>query len=291
MRDFVIITETTADLPASYIEENGLVIAPLYYQIGETVYGEEKHLEPKEFFDAMRNGAAPTTSASNPDTLRKRYIEIIESGKDILHLAFSSGLSCSYNNASFVANDLADEYPDAKITVIDTLCASMGQGLIVNSAVQMKKKGKSLDEIAEWIEAKKLNLCHQFTVDDLIYLYRGGRLKKSSAVLGTIINIKPVLHVDNEGHLIPLAKVRGRKKSLNALVDNMVAALEGYDYDVENEWVYISHGDCIEDAEYVKAQIEERISVKNILIADLSPTIGSHSGPGTVALFHYGKSR
>lgn len=291
MRDFVIITETTADLPASYIEENGLVIAPLYYQIGETVYGEEKHLEPKEFFDAMRNGAAPTTSASNPDTLRKRYIEIIESGKDILHLAFSSGLSCSYNNASFVANDLADEYPDAKITVIDTLCASMGQGLIVNSAVQMKKQGKSLDEIAEWIEAKKLNLCHQFTVDDLIYLYRGGRLKKSSAVLGTIINIKPVLHVDNEGHLIPLAKVRGRKKSLNALVDNMVAALEGYDYDVENEWVYISHGDCIEDAEYVKAQIEERIGVKNILIADLSPTIGSHSGPGTVALFHYGKER
>ena len=291
MRDFVIITETTADLPASYIEENGLVIAPLYYQIGETVYGEEKHLEPKEFFDAMRNGAAPTTSASNPDTLRKRYIEIIESGKDILHLAFSSGLSCSYNNASFVTNDLADEYPDAKITVIDTLCASMGQGLIVNSAVQMKKQGKSLDEIAEWIEAKKLNLCHQFTVDDLIYLYRGGRLKKSSAVLGTIINIKPVLHVDNEGHLIPLAKVRGRKKSLNALVDNMVAALEGYDYDVENEWVYISHGDCIEDAEYVKAQIEERIGVKNILIADLSPTIGSHSGPGTVALFHYGKER
>jgi len=291
MRDFVIITETTADLPASYIEENGLVIAPLYYQIGETVYGEEKHLEPKEFFDAMRNGAAPTTSASNPDTLRKRYIEIIESGKDILHLAFSSGLSCSYNNASFVANDLADEYPDAKITVIDTLCASMGQGLIVNSAVQMKKKGKSLDEIAEWIEAKKLNLCHQFTVDDLIYLYRGGRLKKSSAVLGTIINIKPVLHVDNEGHLIPLAKVRGRKKSLNALVDNMVAALEGYDYDVENEWVYISHGDCLEDAEYVKAQIEERVGVKNILINYLSPTIGSHSGPGTVALFHYGKSR
>ena len=291
MRDFVIITETTADLPASYIEENGLVIAPLYYQIGETVYGEEKHLEPKEFFDAMRNGAAPTTSASNPDTLRKRYIEIIESGKDILHLAFSSGLSCSYNNASFVANDLADEYPDAKITVIDTLCASMGQGLIVNSAVQMKKKGKSLDEIAEWIEAKKLNLCHQFTVDDLIYLYRGGRLKKSSAVLGTIINIKPVLHVDNEGHLIPLAKVRGRKKSLNALVDNMVAALEGYNYDIENEWVYISHGDCLEDAEYVKAQVEERVGVKNFLINYLSPTIGSHAGPGTVALFYYGKER
>lgn len=291
MRDFVIITETTADLPASYIEENNLVIVPLYYQIDETVYGEENHMELKEFFDAMRNGAAPTTSASNPDTLRKRYLEIINSGKDILHLAFSSGLSCSYNNASFVANDILEEYPDVKITVIDTLCASMGQGLIVNSAVQMKKQGKSIDEIAEWIEAKKLNLCHQFTVDDLIYLYRGGRLKKSSAILGTIINIKPVLHVDNEGHLIPLSKVRGRKKSLNALVDNMVTALEGYDYDVENEWVYISHGDCQEDAEYVKAQIEERIGVKNFLIDYLSPTIGSHSGPGTVALFHYGKTR
>lgn len=291
MRDFVIITETTADLPASYIEENNLVIVPLYYQIDETVYGEENHMELKEFFDAMRNGAAPTTSASNPDTLRKRYLEIINSGKDILHLAFSSGLSCSYNNASFVANDILEEYPDVKITVIDTLCASMGQGLIVNSAVQMKKQGKSIDEIAEWIEAKKLNLCHQFTVDDLIYLYRGGRLKKSSAILGTIINIKPVLHVDNEGHLVPLSKVRGRKKSLNALVDNMVAALEGYDYDVENEWVYISHGDCQEDAEYVKTQIEERIGVKNFLIDYLSPTIGSHAGPGTVALFFYGNER
>lgn len=291
MRDFVIITETTADLPASYIEENGLIIAPLYYQIGDTVYGEEKHMELKEFFDAMRNGAAPTTSASNPDTLRKLYIEIIESGKDILHLAFSSGLSCSYNNASFVANDISEEYPDAKITVIDTLCASLGQGLIVNSAVQMKKQGKSIDEIAAWVESKKLNLCHQFTVDDLIYLYRGGRLKKSSAILGTIINIKPVLHVDNEGHLVPLTKVRGRKKSLNALVDNMVAALEGYDYDLENEWVYISHGDCQEDAEYVKTQIEERIGVKNFMINYLSPTIGSHAGPGTVALFYYGKER
>jgi len=291
MRDFVIIAETTADLPASYIEENNLVIAPLYYQIEDIVYGEEKHMELKEFFDAMRNGATPTTSASNPDTLRKRYIEIIESGKDILHLAFSSGLSCSYNNAFFVANALSDEYPDAKIMVIDTLCASLGQGLIVNSAVQMKKQGKSIDEIAEWIEAKKLNLCHQFTVDDLIYLYRGGRLKKSSAILGTIINIKPVLHVDNEGHLVPLTKVRGRKKSLNALVDNMVAALEGYNYDIENEWVYISHGDCLEDAEYVKAQVEERVGVKNFLINYLSPTIGSHAGPGTVALFYYGKER
>ena len=291
MRDFVIITETTADLPASYIEENGLVIVPLYYQIDETVYGEEKHLESKDFFDAMRNGATPTTSASNPDTLRKKYIELIESGKDILHLAFSSGLSCSYNNASFVAEDLKEEYPDAKITVIDTLCASLGQGLIVNSAVQLKQQGKSIEEIAEWIEAKKLNLCHQFTVDELIYLYRGGRLKKSSAILGTIINIKPVLHVDNEGHLVPLAKVRGRKKSLNALVDNMIAALDGYDFDIENEWVYISHGDCQEDAEYVKKQIEERIGAKNFLINYLSPTIGSHAGPGTVALFHYGKTR
>lgn len=291
MRDFVIITETTADLPDSYIEENGLVIIPLYYQIGETVYGEEKHLELKVFFDAMRNGATPTTSASNPDTIRKTYIKLIESGKDILHLAFTSGLSCSYNNAAFVAEDLKEEYPDAKITVIDTLCASMGQGLIVNSAVQMKKAGKSMDEIAEWVEAKKLNVCHQVTVEDLVYLYRGGRLKKSSAVLGTIINIKPLIHVTDEGKLLSFDKVRGRKKSLNTLVDNMVAAIEGYDYDIENEWVYISHGDCQEDAEYVQKQIEERIGVKKFMINFLSPTIGSHAGPGTVALFFYGKKR
>lgn len=291
MRDFVILTETTADLPASYIKENGLVIIPLYYQIGETVYGEEKHLELKEFFDAMRNGATPTTSASNPDTLRRTYTELLESGKDILHLAFTSGLSCSYNNAAFVAEDLKEEYPDAKITVIDTLCASLGQGLIVNSAVQMKKNGKTIDEIAEWVEAKKLDVCHKVTVEDLVYLYRGGRLKKSSAVLGTIINIKPLIHVNNEGKLISYDKVRGRKKSLNALVDTMVEAIDGYDYDIENEWVYISHGDCQEDAEYVKAQIEERIGVKNFMINYLSPTIGSHAGPGTVALFFYGKER
>lgn len=291
MRDFVIITETTADLPASYIEENGLVTVPLYYQIEDTVYGEEKHLELKEFFDAMRNGATPTTSASNPDTIRRTYIELIESGKDILHLAFTSGLSCSYNNAAFVAEDLKEEYPDAKITVIDTLCASMGQGLIVNSAIQLKKAGKSIDEIAEWVEAKKLDVCHQVTVEDLVYLYRGGRLKKSSAVIGTIINIKPLIHVTNEGKLMSFDKVRGRKKSLNTLVDNMIAAIDGYDYDVENEWVYISHGDCQEDAEYVKKQIEERIGVKNFMINYLSPTIGSHAGPGTVALFFYGKER
>lgn len=291
MRDFVIITETTADLPASYVEENNLVIVPLYYQIEDTVYGEDKHLASKEFFDAMRNGATPTTSASNPDTLRKTYVEILESGRDILHLAFTSGLSCSYNNAAFVAGDVADEYPDATITVIDTLCASLGQGLLVNSAVQMKKDGKSLDEIVAWVEAKKLDVCHQVTVEDLIYLYRGGRLKKSSAVLGTIINIKPIIHVDNEGRLVSCDKVRGRKKSLNYLVDTMIAGIDGYDYDVENEWVYISHGDCVEDAEYVKNQIEERIGVKNFLINDLSPTIGSHAGPGTVALFYYGKVR
>ena len=167
----------------------------------------------------------------------------------------------------------------------------MGQGLIVNSAIQLKKAGKSIDEIAEWVEAKKLDVCHQVTVEDLVYLYRGGRLKKSSAVIGTIINIKPLIHVTNEGKLMSFDKVRGRKKSLNTLVDNMIAAIDGYDYDVENEWVYISHGDCQEDAEYVKKQIEERIGVKNFMINYLSPTIGSHAGPGTVALFFYGKER
>ena len=287
MRDFVIITETTADLPASYIEENNLVIVPLYYQIDETVYGEENHMELKEFFDAMRNGAAPTTSASNPDTLRKRYLEIINSGKDILHLAFSSGLSCSYNNASFVANDILEEYPDVKITVIDTLCASMGQGLIVNSAVQMKKQGKSIDEIAEWIEAKKLNLCHQFTVDDLIYLYRGGRLKKSSAILGTIINIKPVLHVDNEGHLISKAKVRGRKASISAIVQKYGELVKK----IKEGPVFICHGDCIEDVKFMQKLLKEKYDVEVDEIVNTGPVIGAHSGPGTLALFFVGKER
>lgn len=289
MRDFVISTETTSDLPTSYIEENHIQLHSLYYKLGDEVYGAERKLDPGVFYQKMRDGITPTTMASNPDLIRAAFTKTLEEGKDILHIAFSSALSGSYNNAAFVGRELEASYPDAKIIVIDSLCASLGQGLFVNSAVQMKKDGCGIEEIAKWLESHKLNLCHQFTVEDLIYLHRGGRIKKSIAILGTIINVKPVMHVDNEGRLVPLNNVRGRKKSLNALVDNMAAAIEGYDY--KNEWVYISHGDSPEDAEYVRNLVEERFGIHNFLIDYVSPTIGSHSGPGTIALFYYGKAR
>lgn len=310
MRDFVIVTENTADLPDAYIKENGLSSLVLPYQIGEIVYGAEKLLPPKEFYDAMRSGATPTTSAANPDFLRNAYLKILESGKDILHLSFSSALSSSCSNAFLLANEMSMEYPDAKIIVQDTLCASLGQGLLLHTAVEMKKAGKSIEEIADWLNKNKLRLCHYFTVDDLVYLYRGGRVTRSSAILGTIINIKPVLHVDDEGYLRPISKVRGRKKSLTYMVDRMVenladlekqqkiakaqSAYESTSYtglDREHSWVFISHGDCVEDAEYVKTQIEERLGFQNFMLNDIGSSVGAHSGPGTVALFFFGAHR
>ena len=187
----------------------------------------------------------------------------------------------------FIGRELRASYPEAKIIVIDSLCASLGEGLLVHYAVQMKEERKSIEEISEWVENNRLHICHQFTVDDLIYLHRGGRIKKSIAILGTLINVKPVMHVDNEGRLVPLNNVRGRKKSLNALVDNMGAAIEG----CKNDWVFISHGDALEDAEYVRNLVQERFGVQNFIINPVSPTIGSHSGPGTIALFYFGNQR
>ncbi len=287
MRDFIISTETTSDFPESYITEHNLLIQKLYYKFGETVYGVEETLEPHDFYDHMRNGETPTTMASNPDLIRESFTKVLDQGLNILHIAFSSALSSSYNNAAFIGRELQSSYPDAKIIVIDSLCASLGEGLLVHYAVQMKEEGKSIEEISEWVENNRLHICHQFTVDDLIYLHRGGRIKKSIAILGTLINVKPVMHVDNEGRLVPLNNVRGRKKSLNALVDNMGAAIEG----CKNDWVFISHGDALEDAEYVRNLVQERFGVQNFIINPVSPTIGSHSGPGTIALFYFGNQR
>ncbi len=287
MRDFVISTETTADLPDSYIEEHHILLHRLYYSVDDNVYGVENTLPYHDFYEKMRKGAMTSTMASNPDLIEKSYKKILEEGKDILHISFSSALSCSYNNASVTAREMLESNPDAKIIVLDSLCASLGQGLLVHTAVTMKEEGKSIDEIAEWVEAHKLNLCHQFTVDDLNYLHRGGRIKKSVAVLGTLINVKPILHVDNEGRLVPLINVRGRKKSLIALVDNMEKTMGNF----KNDTIFISHGDAPEDAEFVKNLIIERFGSKNFLIDFVSPTIGSHSGPGTIALFYYGETR
>lgn len=284
---YIISTDSTADLPASYVKEHGISVQFLSYAFGDTVYGADNQMEPHAFYERMRSGEMPTTNACIPDEVQRSFETYLKEGYDILHISFSSGLSASYNNARIAANELAEQYPDRKIVLVDSLCASLGQGLLVHYAVTMKESGKSLEEVAEWLEQNKLHLCHQFTVDDLFHLHRGGRVSKATAILGTLINVKPVLHVDDEGHLTSVCNVRGRKKALLKLVDIMASQMEGY----QNDIIFISHGDCLEDAEFVAAQVRERFGIENILIDYVSPTIGAHSGPGTVALFHLGRNR
>ena len=244
MKEFIITTDTTCDLPIEYIEEHNIKVLPLYYSFDNTVYGDKINLDIKEFYDKMRSGNMPTTMAVNPDTARNIFLNLANEGYDILHIAFSSPLSGSCSVAETVARDLMEERPGIKIKVIDSLCASLGEGLLVHKAVMMKKAGKSMDEIVSWLEDNKLNLCHIFTVDDLHHLRRGGRISKTTAIIGSLINVKPILHVNNEGRLVPLNNVRGRKKALISLVDLMEKRIEGFEN--ENDIVFISHGDCLE---------------------------------------------
>ena len=259
------------------------------YQLEGKNYGKNNELNCKEFYDKMRNGSMPTTSQVNSEEAKEVLRPILEEGFDILHLAFSSGLSGSYNSVRLAAEELAEEFPERKIIVVDSLCASLGEGLFVDKAVELKEEGKTLEENAAWLEEHKVNFCHVFTVDDLFHLHRGGRVSKVAAVVGTMINLKPLLHVDNEGHLIPVGKVRGRKKSLAGLVAMMEERMGSWKD--KNEKIFISHGDCQEDAEYVAKLVKEKFGYETFLINTIGATIGTHSGPGTVALFFMGDYR
>lgn len=287
-RDFVIFTDTSADLPEQYIQDNQLGLLSLSFTIGgETYLCSDMQMTEREFYAKMRAGEMVTTIQVNPDQAEQKFEQVLQQDKDILYIAFSSALSGSCNSGAMAAKDLQERYPQAKIIVIDSLCASLGEGLLVHKAVQMKQQGLALEEIARWVEANKLHICHRFTVDDLNHLHRGGRVSKTTAVVGTLLGIKPVLHVNNEGKLVPTGKVRGRKQSLISLVDSMAKTVGNY----ENDTVFISHGDCQEDANFVADLIRERMKVRNFLIHFVDPTIGAHSGPGTVALFFMGEER
>ncbi|MDD3217857.1 MAG: DegV family protein [Lachnospiraceae bacterium] len=289
MREFVITTDNNADLPDSYYTEHQVGCVSLTYTLEGETYDNKTALPVHEFYEKMRNGSMPTTAQVNPESARALMEPYLKEGKDILHLAFSSGLSGSYNSARIAGEELKEEYPEAKIVVIDSLCASLGQGLFVHKAVQMKEQGKTMDEIIAWLDEHKLNFSHVFTVDDLNHLYRGGRVSKATAVFGTMINIKPLLHVDNEGHLIAVGKTRGRKKSLHCLVDMMEERIGSYRD--KNDIFFISHGDCPEEAEYVAKLVRERFGIQDCLINAVGATIGAHSGPGTMALFFLGDKR
>ena len=286
---FKLVTDSTADLPVQYLEEHGIACINLSYILDGITYGQGIELEPKAFFDMMREGKMPTTSQVNPDEAKKFFEKMIETDKEILYIAFSSGLSGSYNSGRLAASEVMEEHSDCRIVVVDSLSASMGEGLLVYKVVQLMEQGMSLDEVVAWIENNRLKFVHVFTVDDLNHLYRGGRVSKTTAIIGTLAGIKPMLHVDNEGHLININKIRGRKKALAALVDYMEEKTAGFDG--ENDMVMISHGDALQDAELVRDMIKERFGIRNFMINSLGPVIGTHTGPGLIALFFMGTER
>ena len=289
MSEFKIITNTTADLPLDYIKENQLGLMVFNYTIQGETYSKGHELDWKEFYAKMREGYMPTTSQVNTQECREYLEEYLKETDKLLYICFSSGLSGTYGSACIAADLTMEEHPGCEIRVIDSKCASMGEGLLVHKAVQLQKEGKSMEEVAAWVVENVPHLVHIFTVDDLNHLYRGGRVSRTAAVVGTMVGIKPVLHVDDEGHLIPISKVRGRKKSLNALVDYMEKKMGKYREN--NDIVFISHGDALEDAEFVRDTIKERFGIDSFMINHIGPTIGAHSGPGTIALFFMGESR
>lgn len=284
MREFVISADSTVDLPKQFLEEKQVPVVSLSYIIDGATYKDGEGLTSKEFYDKIREGAMPTTSQVNPEQARDLFEPILKEGKDILHIAFTSGLSGTYNSCRIAAEELSEEYPDRNIVVIDSLCAASGGGLLLYKALELKEQGKSFDEISTWVEENKLHVCHDVTVDDLFHLHRGGRVSKTSAVLGTIIKIKPIIHVNDEGKLIVIGKERGRKKALQTLVERMAEKSQGFDNDI----VMITHGDALEDAEYVKGLIQERFGITNIMINPLGTVIGSHTGPGVISIFYMG---
>ena len=288
MSDFVIVTDSSADLPASLVQEMGVEVLPLSFTVqGKTYhnYPDDREMDPKVFYKMLRDGEMATTSAVNVAEYTATLEPLLQAGKDVLVLAFSSGLSTTYQSSVIAVNELSEQYPDRKIYTVDTLCASLGQGLLVWHAVREQRRSQSIEAVRDWVEENKLRLCHWFTVDDLHFLKRGGRISAATAVVGTMLSIKPVLHVDDEGHLISMGKARGRGASLTALVDHM----EQTATDVDT--VFISHGDCLADAEKVAADVKKRFGTKDVVINNVGPVIGAHSGPGTLALFFLGTKR
>lgn len=289
MKDFVITADSNSDLLADYIEAKKIGIIPHYYDLEGITYGDEINLTPKEFYNKMRKGIMPTTMASNPEVIRNTFQNYVDQGLDILHISFSSTLSGGCSNVVTGAIDICDENPGAKITVIDTLNASLGEGMFVMKAVQMKEEGKTIDEIAAWLEEHKMDFCVLFTVDDLNHLHRGGRISKTTAIVGSMINVKPVLYLNPEGQLVPLSTSRGRKKSLSTICNIMLENMGKYkDTD---DVICIVHGDSLEDANYLSDLIKEKLPSKKIIINFVSPSIGSHSGPGAIGLCYMAEKR
>ena len=290
MSDYVIMTDSSCDLPAKLAEEMELSVLPLSVFIEDkqyTNYLDEREISFAEIYKKLRTKCPAKTSAVNMEAFLEPMEEIAKSGKDLLYIGFSSGLSGTYNAGAAAAQEIAEKYPERKILAVDSLCASMGQGLMVYLAWQKKQEGMDVEGLKQWVIDNRLHLCHRFTIDDLMFLKRGGRVSGATAVVGSMLSIKPLMHVDDEGHLIKVGTARGRKASIRALADDA----ERLGVDLENQVIFISHGDCLDEAEYLAGIMRDRFHVKDVVISYVGPVIGAHSGPGTMALFFVGKER
>lgn len=287
MRDYIITVNSTVDTGKEWLEERNVPVIPLKYTIDGQEYTDMYGLSDKEFFQKLREGKMSVTSQINPEEAKEMLEPYVKEGKDVLHLAFSSALSGTCNSMKIAAEELQEEYPEAKVIVVDTLCACMGEAMLLYYALKQKEAGKTIEEVAQWAEENKLHVCHNVTVDDLFHLHRGGRVSKTAAVLGTMVKVKPIIHMDDNGALQVIGKERGRKKSLHKIVDMAVECSEGWD----NEIIMITHGDCLEDAEYVAKLVREKMGIENVFIHNIGTVIGSHTGPGVVATFCMGNKR
>ena len=283
---YKLITDSACDILPEKLREWDVELIRMPYLFTDEGKDRLDHDQPmKEFYDAMRSGRVAKTSGLNEESIESTFTRVLETGTDILYLAFSSGLSVTCEHGKNVAAQLAAKYPERTVRVVDSLCASAGEGLFVYLAKKNRDSGMSLEENAEAMEADKLHLCHWFTVEDLKYLKRGGRISAATALLGTALNVKPVLHVDNEGHLIKITQVHGRKKSIRKMAEVLGTTI------LEGSPIFISHGDCLEDAELLARILKEEYGRETDLITGIGSVIGAHSGPGTLALFFRGKER
>ena len=289
MNNYVIITDSACDIKPSVLEEWGIKYATLSFRFSDdNVEHADYSMDINEFYSRMRNGGIAKTAAVNPDDALRVMEEELKAGNDVLYIGFSTGLSTTYNAFRIASEELKTKYPERKIYTVDSLAASAGEGLLLYLISRKKKEGATIEESAEYAVSIRLNICHWFTVDDLVYLKRGGRVSPTVAFVGNMLGIKPVMHVDNEGHLINVSKVRGRKNALAALADK-------YASDAINkgpgDTIFISHSDCLEDANTLAAMIKEKTGADVSIITDVGAVIGAHSGPGTMALFFVGKER
>ena len=288
MQNYIIVTDSGTDFTEELKKKLGVV----QLELTIIVEGEEprpnNEVDNKKLYEMLRAKKKATTSAVSIGDFKDVMRPYLEGGTDILYLGFSSGLSNTYNAGRIACEELAEEFPERKLYAVDTLCASLGQGLLVYHAAKMRLDGKSIEDVRDFAESNKLRLCHWFTVDDLFFLKRGGRVSAATAVVGTMLGIKPIMHVDNEGKLVKVGTVRGRRASIDTLCEKAKASA----IDAKEKLVaFISHGDCEEDAKYLADKMKHEVGFKEVLIGYVGSVIGSHSGPGTLALFYLGTER